>query len=61
MNKGVKKMRLDALPDASRRIEGFVKAHFIKHQGLFQKALQTKNNAKQSNLLVHQRYTITLP
>ena len=33
-------MRLDALPNASRRIEGFVKANFIKHQGLFQKALQ---------------------
>ena len=32
-------MRLDALLNASRRMEGFVKARFIKHQGLFQKAL----------------------
>ena len=30
-----RKMRLDALPDASRRIQRFVKARFIKHQGLF--------------------------
>ena len=33
-------MRLDTYINSSRRIEGFVKAHFIKYQGLFQKALQ---------------------
>ena len=28
-------MRLDALANASRRDDQFVKANFVKHQGLF--------------------------
>ena len=35
-----KKMRLDALANASRRVGKFVKANLSKHQGPFQKAIQ---------------------
>ena len=34
-------MRLDALPDASRRMEGFVKENYLKLQELFEKAMNT--------------------
>ena len=35
MDKGHKKMRLDAFACASRRVKGFVKTNFVKLQGLF--------------------------
>ena len=34
-------MPLDALPNASRRMEGFVKENYLKLQELFEKAMNT--------------------